>query len=204
MATDPACTRTWSFRPHGIVLLLLGVLAACTTSPDARRPPGPVRIGRELYLNLPQPGELGRAVEAVQLVAAHYGGQTYLFESRISATPDSFTFLGIDTMGRRAMTITWTDTGVIAEKASWLPAALRPENLLADMVLIYWPDDTVRRSLSGGKLLSSTAGRTVFSGGQETIRVDYQPADSDPWNGRLRFRNIAWDYALEIQSRVTP
>lgn len=208
ICTDRARTPAWRLPRRRVWLALLFVvgLAGCATPADRlpdRQPARPVRIGPELFLTLPQPGELGRDVDAVQLVSAHYGDQIYGFQTRLSAAAGRFTFVAVDMLGRRAMTVTWTDEGVIAEKAPWLPAGLRPESMLADIVLIYWPEGTVRRSLSGGDLQSSTTGRAVFSGSQEVIRVDYQPAGSDPWNGRLQFRNIAWGYALDIRSTVT-
>ena len=204
--TDRARTPAWRLprRRVGLAFLFVVSLAACATGrlPD-RQPAPPVRIGPELFLTLPQPGELGRDVDAVQLVSAYYSDRAYGLQTRLSAAAGRFTFVAVDMLGRRAMTVTWTDEGVIAEKAPWLPAGLRPESMLADIVLIYWPEDTVRRSLSGGDLQSSTTGRAVFSGSQEVIRVDYQPAGGDPWNGRLQFRNIAWGYALDIRSTVT-
>lgn len=203
MTSERACSQTRRLWPSWTVAVFLLALCACTASPDDR-PSGPVRIGPGLFLDLPRPGDLGRAVDAVQLVTAHYDDQTYVFQSRLSASDGSFTFVGVDMMGRRAMTVTWTDSGVVAEKASWLPAALRPEDMLADMVVIYWPEATLRRSLSGGDFVSSPTSRVVVSGGREMIRVDYEPTDGDPWNGRLWFRNVAWDYALDIRSRTSP
>jgi len=53
-------------------------------------------------------------------------------------------------MGRRAVTITWTGQNVSAETAPWVPETLRPGSMLADIILIYWPEAAVRRALPDG------------------------------------------------------
>ena len=182
-------------------LVMLACLAGCTTAP-AEHSPGTVRIGPEMYLSLPRPDELGRELEAAQLVAARYGEQTFLFECRLSATAGRFSFVGLDMLGRRAMSVVWTDSGVTAEKAAWVPQALSPERILADMVLLYWPDAAVQRSLRGAELRSTADGRLLLSQGKEAIRMQYRPLGADRWTGQLTLQNIAWGYELEIQSTV--
>lgn len=194
---NPACILLRRFA----ALLTLISLVGCATVP-ADTIPGAVRIGPEMHLSLPQPGELGRELEAAQLVVARYGDQTFLFECRLSATAGRFSFIGLDMLGRRAMSVVWTDSGVTVEKAAWVPQTLSPERILADMVLLYWPDATVRRSLHGAELRSTADGRVLLSQGKEAIRMQYLPLAADRWTGRLTLQNIAWGYELEIQSTV--
>ena len=193
--------RSW-VRTIAAVLTAV-CLAGCAGAPP-EPPPGTVRIGPQIYLTLPRPDDLGRVLEAAQLVVARYGDQTYTFECRLSATGERFSFVGLDMLGRRALSVVWTDSGVTAEKAAWLPEALRPEQILADMVLLYWPAAIVRQSLSGGKLEESASERAFKSQGKEAIRIEYRPLAGDRWTGRLTLRNIAWGYELEIQSTVLP
>jgi hypothetical protein len=111
--------------------------------------------------------------------------------------------VGVDSLGRRAMTVNWTEAGVTSETASWLPGQLRPENILADMTLLYWPEATVQESLaaSGGRLISGPHRRSVMSGDKEIVRIDYEPAaDGSLWSGRLHYQNFAWNYTLDVQS----
>ncbi|MBI3503634.1 MAG: DUF3261 domain-containing protein [Proteobacteria bacterium] len=188
------------------VLLTLACLAGCASMPaELPEPPaGTVRIGPGMYLSLPRPGDLGRELDAAQLVAVRYGNLAYLFECRLSASTGKFSFVGLDTLGRRAMSVIWTDAGVTVEKAPWVPESLNPENILADMVLLYWPEATVRRSLQGAELQATAQGRVFLSRGKEAIRAEYRPLAADRWAGTLVFRNIAWGYELEIQSTVLP
>ena len=156
------------------ILMLAVVLAGCATR-SAKTTDESVLIGPELTLVMPRPGELSRSFEAVQLVSARYGERTFVFESHLSASPDHFLMVSLDSIGRKAMTITWTDAGISYEAAPWVPEQLRPQNVLADIVVLYWPEASVYRSLIGGTLTTGPNMRSVMIGDKEIIHIDYQP-----------------------------
>ncbi|HEY1723648.1 MAG TPA: DUF3261 domain-containing protein [Magnetospirillaceae bacterium] len=176
------------------------VLAACATRQDMEAPEGTVRIAPTLFMTLPKPSDLGRSVETTQLVTAHYRDKTFVFEGHISATPEQFLLVGLDPTGNRALTLTWTDQKLSVETASTLPSQLHPENMLADIVILCWPEDSLRRALAGstGVLTVTPNRRSITVDGKEVIRADYQT--TDPWNGSMIYRNIAWGYELDVQS----
>lgn len=165
-------------------------LIACAAPPQA---PERVVVAPGMTLDLPPPGDLGRVVDAVQMVTARHGADSFVFEGRLSVGPDRLLLVGSDSLGRRAMTVSWGEGGIAMERASWLPESLRPENVLADIILLYWPEVVVRRALHGATLTETTSGRHVG----EAIAVSWQ---GDPWNGIARLRNLAWDYELEVRS----
>ena len=181
-------------------MMLTLALAGCATR-TAKMTDESVLIGPELTLVMPHPGELNRTFEAVQLVSARYGERTFVFESHLSASPGHFLMVGLDSVGRKAMTITWTDTGISYEAAPWVPEQLRPQNVLADIVILYWPETSVHRSLIGGTLTTGLNTRSVMIGDKEIIHIDYQPTHpGDLWSGRLNYKNLAWGYELDVQS----
>lgn len=182
-----------------LLALATGACTQATVVPPARS----VQIAPDLTLILPRPGDLGQVIEVTQLVTARYGSQSYAFEGHVSATPERFLMVGLDGLGRRTMTITWTDTEVTYESPPWVPTQLRPENVLADMVLLYWPEASVRQALaaSGGTVVTAPNRRTITRNGAMVVEIDYQPAtDGSPWSGQARYRNLAFNYELEIQS----
>jgi hypothetical protein len=183
-----------------LVPLLCAVLLTACAGPV--QPPNPaIRIAPDLDFALPRPGDLGRSLDATQLVTAHYGDQTMVFEGHISATPAKFLLVVVDPLGRRALSITWNDAGITYEAAPWLPPTVRPQNMLADIVMLYWPEAVVRRALSGGRLVVAPGSRSVFMAGQEVIHADYRPAaGGDIWTGDSRYRNLPRGYDLDIQS----
>jgi len=168
-------------------------LAACTAPPPPE--PGRVTIAPGITLSLPTPAALGRSVDAVQMVTARHQGETHVFEGRLSVGPDRLLLVGTDSLGRRAMTVTWSQGRITVERADWLPDSLRPENILADIVVLYWPEAAVRPALTGADLTEREGERMIG----EVIAVSWR---GDPWTGTARLRNRAWDYELEVRSVV--
>ncbi len=182
---------------------LLFLLGACASVPGG----GPADPSTPLLapgepLALPRPSDLGQSVEAAQLITASRDGQTFVFEGRISVTPERFLLVGVDSLGRRAMTVTWSDAGLEVETAPWLPPALRPGSMLADIVVLYWPEAVVRRALApaGGTLSADAHRRSVRIDGKEVLHAERSWADGAPWTGTLRYANLAWGYEIEVQS----
>lgn len=179
-------------RPLAVLVLVL--LAACAEVPR------PILLAPGVPLALPAPGELGRVVEALQVVTATRGGEVSVFESRLAVTADEVRLVTTDPLGRRALAIRWTAGGVEEDRAAWVPAELRAENVLADLVLLYWPEAAIRRGLSGASLRAAAAGRRIHNGDGEVVTVRYE--GGDPWSGVSWLENRAWGYALEVRSAV--
>ena len=149
--------RTPARRGARYILLLLPLAAGCTADIKipvivhlaeavAEPPVAQFAPGRDLAL--PIPADLGRSVEAAQMLSAKYDGQTFAFEGRISITPERLVLVGVDGMGRRAMTATWDGRSLAIESAPWLPPNVRPGSMLADIVVLYWPEAAVRKALA--------------------------------------------------------
>lgn len=153
-------------------------------------------MARGIVLALPAPGDLGRDVEAVQMVTARRGEETHVFEARLSVNRERLLLVGTDSLGRRAMTVTWKAGSVTAERAEWLPEALRPENILADIMLLYWPQAVLERTVDGAAVIPEPAGRRI--GTEVTVRWE----GADPWTGRARLVNASFGYELDIRSVV--
>src|SRR5262245_62185370 len=108
----------------------LAVAPAAQTAPVSQAP----LIGPGVAIVLPKPREMGRSLEVAQLVTLRFAGQSLTFDARLSITPDRLVLVGIDGMGRRAMTVVWNGETMTVETAPWLPAAARPSSMLSDVV----------------------------------------------------------------------
>ncbi len=180
----------------GWILISLLVITACSGSPTLSTDNQPFFApGR--VLDLPAPGDLGRNVEWLQQITVHHGDDTFAFEGRISVTPERFHLVGLDGLGRRAMEITWERNGkVVAMRADWLPPQVKPGSMLADIVLLYWPRDILRQTLkpSGAALQDIGQTRIVSVGVDEILHID------NLGGRRVRYRNEAWGYTIDIQT----
>ncbi len=186
-----------TLRSRGLVLLFL--LAGCATMPA---PDEAAALAPGLHFKMPRPAALGREIDVVQHVTAHYKEQTVSFEARLSITTAELTLVGLDALGRRGLTLTWDGKSVQTETASWLPASIRPQNMLADIGLIYWPEASVRDGLvgAGAALDAMPQGRRITQQGRDIVRIDYDPPQGPSWTGSVHLRNLAFGYSLDIDS----
>ena len=160
-------------------------------------------LGPHYALLLPSPADLGRKVETTQLLTAKYKDDQYTFEGRLSISPERLVLAGVDGMGRRAMTVTWDGHDMTVERAPWLPESLRPASILADIVVLYWPEKAVRRTLApaGCALIATPKSRRVRCGSAEVLRAKFDWATNAQWTGTVQYSNLAWGYEIGIQSQ---
>jgi hypothetical protein len=190
-------------------VLLLVLLTGCmgTTGRIAQLPENAVILAPNLRLELPSPGEMGRSLEAVQMVTAHRNGQTIAFEAHLSVTPERVLLVGIDATGQRLMTVTWRDTQIEVVTSPYLPKEVRPGAMLADLVALYWPEDVVRHALasSGASLSVDAVSRVVSLHGKTVLEAKYPGGTAAPWSGGLHYRNLSWGYDIDVETlQVTP
>jgi hypothetical protein len=196
-------------------LLLLPLATGCTADaipmighlPKAAAEPQVAQFAPGRDLALPLPTDFGRTVEAAQMLSAKFDGQTFALEGRISITPERLALVGVDGMGRRAMTATWDGRSLAMEAAPWLPSSVRPGSMLADIVVLYWPEAAVRKALApaGCKLLATAKSREVRCGNDTVLTATYDWPAGAKWNGTLHYSNLAWGYEIEAQSKeITP
>lgn len=176
-------------------LLLLLMLGACAV------PQTPV--GTEPFfapgraLTLPAPADLGRDVDWLQHLVIRRGAETFAFDVRLSINAERLHLLGLDGLGRRGIELTWAKDGrITATRADWLPPEIQPGPMLADIILLYWPRGVLRRSLkaSGASLRETGHAREVTAGNGILVDITYGA------DGRVRYRNSAWGYAIDLRS----
>lgn len=177
--------------------VILASLASCA-APQPPRDGVPIAPG--VTMRLPGADELGRSVEAAQMVRARYQGRDIVFEGQVSITPERLLLACIDPFGRPALTMRWERERVSAQVADTFPPSLHPENMLADIMLIYWPQASLCRSLTGSNavVIDEPNRRIVLSSQQPIIRIDY--GSSDRWNGTAAYESLSWGYSLDVQS----
>jgi hypothetical protein len=188
-----------------VTLFMTIALASCTTMREPDRG-AEAMIAPTVRFVTPGPQALGDRVTAEQLVSAQYRGDSFVWEAHIDVSPQKMEIVGLDGFGRRAFTMAWRGDALSYEAASWLPAAIKPGNVLADIALIYWPQVAVEAALAGsGAIVATTAsGRSITLRGSEIVRVDYDDADAHAWNGTAHLRNLVFGYRLDIQSVRVP
>jgi hypothetical protein len=180
-------------------VVLAAVLGGCASTQD--RAATPARIGPDLQFVIPGLRELNRSVDVVQQITARYRDRTFVFEGRLSASPEQLRLVGLDALGRRALSIVWEGDRIGFDPAPWLPDTLKPDNILADIAIVYWPEEAVRRGLAGSEAVRTDQHeRSISMRGNDIITVTYDNPNGEAWAGSATYRNIAFGYELNLRS----
>jgi hypothetical protein len=186
-------------RPRWICLGALLSLLACRSAPGALEggPPRRVHLTDRASVALLPPSALGGSLEAHQLIEGSYGGQTYYLEAYVRADRERLLMLAFNSFGARLFEIEQTER-TVRFSPGLLPEGVKPEYILADFQLCFFPAAALRRSLGpaglrleerreDGELL-----RTVRSGAGVIIQIRRGA-------GELRYRNLLRGYQYVVR-----
>ena len=184
--------------------ILAALFLCCCVSPSDASPQvaGRGLIAPGAYFVFPRPAAFGRSAEIQQVVSMRQGEKTISFEARLSIKPGALKFVAIDSLGRRALTLNWNGSRLAVEKAAWLPVAVRPDCLAADIVAVYWPRLSVRAGLAniGGSVNDSIRTRTIKVGQTKILAAEYGWNAGAPLTGTLHYKNFGWNYDVDVRS----
>ena len=189
---------------QAFLLLAAMLLSGCASRTTMQtRPPladNQAMVAPKVIFAIPPPSAIGQTVDLVQTLTAHYRKQSYVFDVQIQITPEQLDLVALDGLGRRALTVTWKADKIDYQPAPWLPPILRPADILADFVIVYWPDEVVSSSLKASHAILTTTdrGRKISSGRRDLIVVEYGKGEG--WNRSAKLRNLAFGYEIDIQS----
>ena len=187
-----------------LILFLMTLLVGCAGASRHTDPVsvGPVQnIAPGIALRLPATPPFGADVTAQQLVQARYRNRTEVFQALIESSSGRFTIVLTVPYGPRIMRIDWTANGIAEKREAIAPSSLSARRLLADLALVYAPENILRRNIEGAELVAGDDGGRKLERNGETV-VEVERPLHEPWNARARLVNHAYGYTLDIQSRL--
>lgn len=185
-------------------LIAGAALTACRSVSPVAQTSGPeldrAFIAPNVIYRVPPPRAIGATISAVQLVVARYRGVSFPFEVALELSPETLLLVTTDGAGRRGMTIEWSAEKLSFSVAPWLPARLRPQDVLAAMTIAYWPVGAVRSALdgTGATVEDSPSRRIIRVRGVDVVSVVYGPGQG--WERSARLENSAFGFVLDVQS----
>lgn len=179
-------------------LLLLPPLWLCAcaaappqAAPEPEQPP------------LLPPSSLGSPHAAQQILRVAFAEHEATLRCVVHVTPEKIEVVALTALGQRAMSVEWNGQDWKVETAPMVPAAMRPEWLVADLELALWPLPVLQAAYrAAGWEVSEPGGgvRRLRRGGRLVAQVAY--ADPDPWQGRYWISNFRFGYALSVQAEA--
>jgi len=191
---------------RGAALVLCGLLglglAGCSYLPR-KLPPAAASAPQPEGPPLLAPDTLGGSRDTQQILRAAFGEREVTLRSVVRASPERIEMVVLTALGQRAMSLQWDGHDWKVETAPLVPAALRPEWLVADMQLALWPLAALQAAYrpAGWEVTEPGGGvRRLRHGGKLVAEVAY--ADADPWRGRYWITNFRYGYALSAQAEA--
>ena len=192
-------TRSVSLTTVCLRLLACAFMALTIASCAEPASPDDVSIAPSVYFKLPNHAALGKRIDVAQLVSVSVMGQTFSFETRLLIDHGDLLLIATDPAGRRALTIRRSHQGQIeVERADWVPAIVNASNILADIMLIYFPHRIIGPSFQTPVTVEDKARkRTISRDGQLLISIDYAKPG---WQGQATLINHIRGYAITVRS----
>jgi hypothetical protein len=172
-------------------LVLAAPLGGCAHS-TRQNTPVPVRLAAPAALT-PRSAE--------QVIRAVYGAQTITLRTAVQLDTAGLKVVGVNATGQRLFTVSWDGKTVAVDKGAFVPDAVQPGRVLADLQLAFWPLASVREMFAaqGLEVSEPFAGvRRLQRGAALVSEVHYTTAD--PWSGRLWLVNFEHDYSLTVDT----
>lgn len=137
---------------------------------------------------LRHPKTLGKSLSASHFVKATYNDKTHAFRLASTFTPNKIEIHALAAMGQEIFSMIYDGEQATVKTIIKLKK-MKPEYLLFDLQLIYWPKAQIQQSLSGTSLtIKDTLNkRTIFSDNKAIIEISYD-------DKKITFKNNLRNY----------
>lgn len=156
-----------------------------------------IDVAKGVYLRLPAADELTRSFDATQLVSALFDGGVRSFEAHIEARPGRLAIVGVNAIGAVLFSIRY-DGKDLAARGVGEAQAVRPEYVLADVLISHWDAGWIDARLEGAHLVEFAGGRRLIRDGQPLVEITYE--SGAPWSGVALLVNHDRGYTLRIDN----
>ncbi|TCV95430.1 DUF3261 domain-containing protein [Biostraticola tofi] len=177
-----------------IMLSLIAGLSACTSRskpPSAWLQPG-------VSVSLPAPG-ISPAINQQQLLTATVNGQQHSLLVLLNADRQKLTLVGLSALGIRLFRLSYDDRGIHTEQSLVLPQLPPPNQVLADIMLSYWPRSDWQPLLPKGWSLTDDDRQRILTDKQgqvvSTITYAFFQGERQP----VIVENRVFHYRIAIQ-----
>lgn len=151
------------------------------------------------------PDRLGQSLSAVQRVTGQFGEHRALLVFYLEVSGDHLALVGTTPDGTELFSLEQNGAAMNVKASPLLPPQMRPQAVLADLQLAFWPAAAVSAGLAGSGLelveqpLPEGGARRLFKrDGEIVVAIDYRAAD--PWRGAVEFEQRAWHYRYTVET----
>ncbi|MEQ1975727.1 DUF3261 domain-containing protein [Xenorhabdus sp. SGI240] len=179
-----------------LILSLTCLLAACTNAPQNGPPSAWLKPGVRVLL--PEP-TITPAINEQQLLTATVKGKQQSLIVLLNADKQHLSLAGLSSLGIRLFKLDYDKNGVHTEQSIVLPELPPANQVLADIMLSYWPASAWQNRLPDGWRLKESGNiRQLYDKKEKLITEIYY----DTQNGKrrpIRVQQFVFGYDIAIQ-----
>jgi hypothetical protein len=182
-----------------LILLPLLIISGCASLPSA--PKNYAYITRTTKFNLLALNDLNKSITLNQSMTGKYGKKNYNLNLVSQITPGNIKIAGLTEFGTRIFAIDYDNTSIKFEPSQLVKETLniRPEYILADMQLVYWPLEALKKNLTGDVAITENNRKRVVSvAGKPVIQITY--SDNDKWKSIINYTHLERSYEYTIKN----
>jgi hypothetical protein len=181
-----------------VSLAALLAVSACAAAPPPGPPAPQAFLNREVAVALPSPATLGHSWHASQLLNADYGGQKGQIPVELEVLGGRLTLVGLAGVGPPLFTIRFDGREILSEHKTLGAKLLPPEQILADVMLVYWPRSAwLPRLPPGWRLTDEGQYRRLFDA-TGTLVVEIHTVGDVDQPHTVELDNVTFNYHLKI------
>ncbi|MDX7987014.1 DUF3261 domain-containing protein [Xenorhabdus sp. 12] len=179
-----------------LILSLACLLAACTNFPQDNTPSAWLKPG--VRVSLPEP-TISPAINEQQLLTATVKGKQQSLIVLLSANEQHLSLVGLSSLGIRLFKLDYDKNGIHTEQSIVLPELPPANQVLADIMLSYWPISAWQTQLPAGwEIKDSGILRQLYDkSGKLITEIHYETP-----NGKrhpIRVQQFIFGYDIAIQ-----
>ncbi|MCT4704272.1 DUF3261 domain-containing protein [Enterobacteriaceae bacterium H20N1] len=184
---------------RALMLLLSAILlSACSTTPeqDSTRPQAWLKPGT--LVTLPAPG-ITPTISQQQLLSAQVKGKTQSLMVLLNADNQQVMLAGLSPLGIRLFRLTYDQSGVKTEQSITLPELPPASQVLADIMLSYWPLAAWAPQLPKGWTLKDIDSRRELRDENNELIETIQYLTRDGSRQPVSIQHYRFGYVIAIQ-----
>lgn len=184
------------------MLGLLFCLSGCVTPVEQPATLTTVPVSQTVSLTTNKAWPMVQTGTYLQQVTGTAGDEKHTFSILLTLDAETFDAIAYNDIAGRLYHLKWKPNGLAWEANPHIPKVIRPENILADYLLVHLPLKELNESLQGAEAKEQTIGgfrtRTISDG--EVVRIIKYADPKDKIWGRVTIENPQYNYVLDIRT----
>ena len=160
----------------------------------------PVSNQSSSYLPLLEPDSLGLSAAVLQRVSGERDGHHYELLVQLEFDKKQLAMVASTTGGTTLFSLLQQGNEVTTTVSPLLPVVIKPQFVLADMQIMFWPLTVIEQALVNSRyqVLAVKGGRELLKEGNLVAKVIY--SHENPWQGSVVFQHLDWQYQYQIDT----